>query len=237
MNISYCDDYKEMSTQAKDLIVKEIQQNPNLLLCAATGSSPLGTYQLLSEFYNNQQSLFQKLRIIKLDEWGGVAMQEPQTCESFLQQYLLKPLQISKERYFAFDSDPQNPQAECERMQAILQAEGPIDLCMLGLGKNGHIAFNEPGEVAYPYCHIAALSAQSMQHDMAQAMKKKPTYGMTIGMRDILQAKKIIILITGSNKNVIFEKLLQQKLSTHLPASFLWLHPDVTCLVDSNTIK
>lgn len=110
-------------------------------------------------------------------------------------------------------------------------------MCILGLGRNGHIAFNEPGEIMYPYCHVAALSAQSMQHDMAKAMKEKPTYGMTIGMRDILQAKKIILLIAGSNKDLIFERLLEQKIATYLPASLLWLHRDVTCFVDNSTIK
>lgn len=118
-----------------------------------------------------------------------------------------------------------------------MQTQAPIDLCILGLGKNGHIAFNEPGDTLHPYCHVAQLSPESMQHTMAQTMQTQPTYGLTLGMADILSAKKIILLITGSNKKSAIEKLLQSNLTTHLPASLLWLHPDVDCLIDENSLS
>lgn len=237
MNITYCDDYQSLSLQAKELILAALQQKKDSLFCVATGASPLGAYQLLASTYEQQPALFEQVRLLKLDEWGGVPMQEPQTCEVFLQKYLIQPLRIPASRYFGFNSDPENPQLECDRIQAIIEQQGPIDLCLLGLGSNGHVAFNEPGEFLLPQCHIAALSGASLQHSMAKAMRQPPAYGMTIGMGAILSAKKVILLISGNNKRQATEKLLQKRIATQLPASFLWLHPAVECVIDNQVFE
>jgi galactosamine-6-phosphate isomerase len=125
---------------------------------------------------------------------------------------------------------------ECEKIQEKLEAVGPVDLCILGLGMNGHLALNEPTEYLHPHCHIAQLSAMSLQHQMISEMEIKPAYGLTLGMADILQSKKILILINGSQKKWIVSKLLQRKINTSLPASFLWLHPAATCLITKDAI-
>lgn len=236
MNIHYFADDLQMSAAARDIILAVLQKKPGLLLCAATGNSPLKTYQFLADSYHKNPDLFTKLRLLKLDEWGGVDMQDPQTCESFLHDQLLKPLHISRDRYFGFSSNAGDPQAECERIQQFIKVNGPIDLCVLGLGKNGHIAFNEPGDTLHPDCHIAELSSDSMQHSMAKAMTQQPTYGLTLGVADIFQAKKIILLVTGSHKKSIVQELLKRKISTQLPASLLWLHPNVDCLIDKSIL-
>lgn len=237
MKIRYYDTYEQMSDRARDLMVMTLVQNKKALIGAATGNSPLITYQLLAENYQQEPALFDQMRLLKLDEWGGVPMEDAQTCESFLQKNLVKPLNISPERYFTFASNPTDPHAECERIQTIIEQQGPIDLCVLGLGKNGHIGFNEPAATLTPHAHVATLSPTSLQHTMASAMEIKPTYGMTLGMRDIMQSKKILLLITGSNKKEAIETLLAQKISTYLPASFLLLHPDVECLIDKNVMN
>lgn len=237
MNIHYFADDHKMGAKAHDIILQALHEKPGLLLCAATGHSPLSAYQLLAESYNKKPALFTKLRILKLDEWGGVGMTDPQTCESFLQNYLLNPLKISKDRYFGFISNIDDPQAECARIQTILEEQGPIDLCVLGLGRNGHIAFNEPTETLNPNCHIAKLSQDSMRHSMAQAMAKQPTYGLTLGMADIFNATQILLLVSGNNKKTALEKLLKSEITTHLPASLLWLHPNVDCLIDENILS
>jgi len=236
MKINVFDTYEKLSLKAKELIVREIEQNENLLLCTATGSSPTGTYQLLGKEYQEQPNLFSKLRVIKLDEWGGISMDHPGTCESYLQTHLVQPLQISDSRYFGFISNPKNPEEECLRIQDKLKQEGPIDLCILGLGMNGHLAFNEPAEFLQPHCHIADLSEMSLQHAMASEMKTKPNYGLTLGMADILNSKMIIILINGAQKKEIAKRFLSQKISSLVPATFLWLHPNVTCFIESDVI-
>ena len=230
MKIKLFDTPKSLATTASDLLVEEIVQQPDCLLCVATGNTPTATYQQMAQKLTIEQG--QELRIIKLDEWGGVSMNHPETCEQYLQKYLVQPLQIPKERYISFNSQSKNPSQEIAKVQRALKDYGGIDICVLGLGTNGHIAFNEPGNQLTPHCHIAELSEKSMQHTMATKMLQKPTHGLTLGMTDILQSKIILMLITGSHKKEITKAFLAKKITTQLPASFLWLHPNVYCFVD-----
>ena len=236
MKIEVFDTYQELSLKAKDIINQEIQNKNDLLLCTATGGSPTKTYELLGLEYQEKPKLFSRLRIIKLDEWGGIPMDQPGTCESYLQTNLIRPLQISSSRYIGFNSNPPVPLHECKSIQDKLDKEGPIDLCILGLGINGHLAFNEPAGFLQPNCHIAELSGTSLQHAMASEMYIKPTYGMTLGMADILQSKMILILINGSQKKSIVSKFLSGKITSLVPASFLWIHPNVICLIEKDAI-
>ncbi len=234
MDIRFVKDTTTMAEIASSVIAEAIRQKPDLLLCAATGNSPTKTYKLLIAQKANFDS--SQLRVIKLDEWGGVSMDNAQTCEQYLQQHLIKPLEISPERYFAFQSNSEHPVNEIAAMQTILAANGPIDICILGLGLNGHIAFNEPAELLEPNCHIATLSEKSMQHSMASEMGTQPTYGLTLGMADILQSRQIVMLVTGQNKKDIVAKFLSKKITSQIPASFLWLHNNVQCFIDEQTI-
>ena len=237
MKIEYFETYEELSFRAKTIIVSEIINKPDLLLCAATGASPTGTYQLLADEFRIQPEIFNKIKIIKLDEWGGIPMNHPSTCETYLQNHLIKPLQISEDRYTGFLSNPEDPEYECSRIQNFIQKTGPVDICILGLGTNGHIALNEPGEYLEPHCHVAKLSEKSLQHQMLHEMTVNPKFGLTLGMADILQSKKILLLIQGSNKTEIARKLLSKQITGFLPASFLWLHSDVTCLIVNEIVE
>src|SRR5579862_5147019 len=117
MNIVRTDSYESLSRETASLIIKELQRKKNALLCAATGNSPEGTYKLLSERYTKEPDLFSFLRVIKLDEWGGIPMNNPGTCESFLQKHLIKPLEIDSKRYISFQSDPKDPDKECAKIE------------------------------------------------------------------------------------------------------------------------
>jgi len=237
MNIEIADSYADLSLKAKNRVVQEIEKNRRLLLCTATGGSPTGMYQLLSNTYQDNPGLFAQLRIIKLDEWGGVPMDQPGTCEQYLQQNLLQPLQIAESRYTGFHSNPENPGLECARIQEKLTTEGPIDLCILGIGMNGHLAFNEPADFLQPFCHVAGLSATTLQHAMTSEMNIKPGFGLTLGMADILYSKMILILIAGKEKKEIVDQLLAKKVSSLVPASYLWLHPNVHCLIGQDAME
>lgn len=229
MQVEYFDTELALAEKASGDIVAAIQKKPNLLLCAATGNSPTTTYQHLvakQHLYSSDQ-----LRILKLDEWGGVPALHPGTCESYLQTHLIQPLKIDPARYFSFQSDPTDPALECQRIQQVLQREGPIDLCVLGLGINGHLAFNEPGVYLHPHCHVAELTKDSLGHSMAKDMQGANLYGLTLGMSDILASRQILLLISGASKKAITQALLAGKISTHLPASFLWLHNNVKIFI------
>ncbi len=215
-------------------VISEIEKKRDLLMCTATGDSPRGLYRELAVKRESRAELFKQLRIIQLDEWGSISKNHPATCEHFLQNNLLNPLEISPENFISFDSNPMKPEDECRRIQSELEREGPVDLCILGLGTNGHLGLIEPGSFVEPYCHVAKLSSESEQHGMLDSLVNKPPFGLTLGMQNILAARKILLLVTGKNKGEVLKRLIRGKVSTSLPASFLWLHSRVECLVDQS---
>ena len=121
MRIEICQSYEALSLKAKEIVTSELGQHKALTLCAATGGSPTRMYELLVEEASRQPELFSQFTVLKLDEWGGIPMDHPGTCESYLRNYFVGPLQIPEDRYIAFQSDPENPKAECERIQQILE--------------------------------------------------------------------------------------------------------------------
>ncbi|MEH6681482.1 MAG: galactosamine-6-phosphate isomerase [Sediminicola sp.] len=237
MKFQYCKDYAEMGAIAAETILGKLREKPDMLLCAATGNSPTATYRYLGQVYQKQKELFYHLKVIKLDEWGGISPDFEGSCEAYLQDKVIKPLQISGDRYISMNGQVNSLESECDRISTELKQKGPIDLCILGLGQNGHLGLNEPANELRPYCHITALSQASLGHAMIQGLETKPTVGLTLGMADILGSKKIILLVTGTNKEEVTKRLMERKISTDLPASLLWLHGDVTCFVDSGVVR
>ena len=236
MKIDILDSYELLSEKASGIIINEIADHKDLLICAATGNTPVGTYASLVKAHQRQPQLFAAVSILKLDEWGGLEMNDPSTCEFFLQTHLIKPLQIGESRYISFASNPPDPNAECRRIEDELHNRGPIDICILGLGLNGHIALNEPGDVVEPAIHVTKLSEKSIQHSMLSGLSRKPDFGLTLGMKDILQSRLILMLITGKVKKEICHSFLSGKVSTRLPASFLQLHSNVICLISRDAM-
>ncbi len=204
-----------------------LQRQPQALFCPATGSSPTGAYQQLVARKNDFDAA--GIKIIKLDEWADLNMQHRGTCETYLQQHLLQPLGIATDNYIAFNSEATDAQNECARIQHYLNEHGPIDLCILGLGLNGHIAFNDPAEALQPGVHLSTLSEASLAHPMVQDAEASLSHGYTLGMADILQSKTLLLIVNGRHKHLIFQQLLKQEVSTQLPASFLWLHANAWC--------
>jgi len=221
-----------MSQRVAELIIAELKRRRDLLLCASAGGTPTKAYERLAARRTRQPSLFRKMRVLQIDEWGGLPRENPASCEADLQSKLLKPLGIGDERYRGFASDAADAPAECRRIAQWLARNGPIDLCLLGLGVNGHVAMNEPAAMLTPHAHVARLARSSLKHAMLQPLKRKPRYGLTLGLGDILSSRKILLLASGPNKQAALKRLLEPCVSTRFPASFLWLHPDVTVLCD-----
>ena len=218
---------KELNVAGAGFITSHIKGNDGTLLCAATGSSSTGIYKELVE--QRAEIDTRSLSFIMLDEWAGLAADHPGSCEYYLQQHLLRPLNIPDSNYTSFNSKANDPAAECSRMAKELNTKGPIDLCILGIGLNGHIAFNEPAEELQPGIHLAKLSETSLAHPMVKDVADKLQYGYTLGIGDILRSKTILLVVHGAHKRAILEQLLKAKVSTQLPASFLWLHADAHC--------
>lgn len=225
-----------MSREVGGLLLAQIKAKPDLLLCAATGHSPMGSYQYLAQVAALHPGLFASLRLVKLDEWGGLPEDAPESCEYYLQQHLVRPLGIAPDRFLAFHGQAANPDAECQRIQHALESIGPLDIAVLGLGQNGHLGLNEPGDVLYPHCHVAQLANTTLQHGMIQSMEAPPAYGLTLGIGELLQSRMVVLLVTGTKKEKAFDALLAQQMSTKWPVTLLWGHRNVHCWVDEGSM-
>lgn len=237
MRIRYCEDYASLSAEAGGLVLGEIARRRDALLCPATGRSPGGLYTELARKAATDPALFAQLRIVQLDEWGGVPATDAGSCGHYLRTRLLDPLGIPSERFTAFDATADDAPRECGRIRAELDRQGPIDLCVLGIGVNGHVGFNEPGPSLRADCHVAQLSETTRQHAMVRSMGRVPDVGFTLGMREILAARRIVLLVSGKGKREVAARLLAGDVSTALPASFLWLHGNAECLVDRHVLE
>ncbi len=224
-------DYDALSQHAAAWIIEQLRIRPDSLICLAAGSTPTRTYELLALEGAKEPTLFEQCRIVKLDEWGGLPPGDPATCDSQLRTTLVSPLKLT-ERYVAFESNPLDPNAECARIAAWLDQNGPIDISVLGLGINGHLGFTEPAEYLQPFAHIAELSQASLAHVMLAATDVRPTYGLTLGMADLIQSRRILLLVSGPTKRNPLERLLGGRISTNFPASMLQVHPNVLLICD-----
>ena len=230
-------DHETLSRAAADAILDLIRRQPDALLILATGQSPARTYEILAAHGRSEPALFKAVRILKLDEWGGLAMDDPGTCETYLRRLLIDPLGIGPDRFVGYHSQPASPEEECARIREWLSEEGPADACILGVGLNGHLGLNEPAESLTLWPHRTELAAESRQHGMLRDARDTPSFGLTLGLADILNSNEILVLISGATKRTQLDRLLRPDISSHFPASMLWLHRRVTLFVDAQAAQ
>lgn len=236
MNFHHLPDFSEMSRKGFEIVKAEIDRNPDLLFCVASGGSPSGLYAEMVAHRKQNPDFCSRLRVVKLDEWGGLEPGSTFTSEFDVQGKFILPLAIPEVRYWTIDPFTDDPSGACAEMRAQLRASGPVDVCILGIGVNGHIALNEPSEVLVPGYHVCELAETTLNHGMVKSLKQPPTFGMTMGVGEILSAKKVILFISGSGKKEAFDQLLKEEVTTQFPASLLWLHPDVDVLIDQSVV-
>jgi len=237
MQIDIAKDYETMSERVADFILTELKQLPSLLFCASAGGTPTRPYERLAVRQKKQPALFKKMRVMQIDEWVGVTRSNSATCWMDLKTKLLAPLAIESGRFHGFKSDAADPQKESARMAQWLERNGPIDICILGLGLNGHIAMNDPADALLPHAHVSKLASSSRQHSMLAALKKKPRFGFTLGVADILSSRCILLLVNGGKKRAVLKRVLESPVTTRLPASFLHLHPNTKIFCDRASVS
>ncbi|MDF2157861.1 6-phosphogluconolactonase [Algoriphagus sp. CAU 1675] len=171
-----------------------------------------------------------------MDEWIGLPQGSTFTSEYDVQTKLLQALDVGPDRYDSFDPFTLDPDSECRKIQTSLERKGPMDICILGIGKNGHIALNEPSTSLNPNCHVEDLHSSTVGSGMLEKVGVPLSQGMTMGVGDILKSKMVLLFVAGKGKNEAWNKLLEGKVTTDLPASLLWLHPNVHLLIDQTSI-
>ncbi len=228
MRFTVLPDREALDREVAAHIWETARAKPDLLICLASGGTPTGMYALLA----GAPERLARARYIQLDEWAGVGPDDPASCANYLQRTVRGPLAVPPERWIGIRGDAPDAVAECQRVAAALEAAGPIDLCILGLGLNGHLALNEPAESFDPFCHVATLAEQSRSHPMLAETTDPVRQGLTLGLGDILRARRVLLMVSGVAKREPLARLTAQRITPALPASFLWLHGDAVCLCD-----
>ncbi len=235
MKIISAKDYRDMSRKAANIISAQVILRPNCVLGLCSGTTPIGTYQKLVDWYDKGDLDFSAVRAVCLDEYVGVANGDPHSFRYFLNSCLFDCVNIRPENIFVPDGMAGDLQAECERYDRKIEALGGIDLQLLGLGYNGHIGFNEPGSAFEKTAHCVNL-AESTRRANARyfdSMHLVPTQAITLGIKSIMQAKKILLIVSGIDKNYMLDQALFGPVTPRVPASILQLHPDVTVIEHS----
>jgi galactosamine-6-phosphate isomerase len=232
MRVEVFADCEAMSRRAADAVLACLENKPDAVICAPSGSSPSGTYELLAQAAAARPQIFAAARIVKLDEYLGLPMEHPSTCEAYLRARLLAPCGIPGERYLAFDSEAPDPARECARVGRELSSWGGIDLLLLGLGLNGHLGLNEPADRLEPGPHVAELAEETRHHPMLQAHGATARQGLTLGIEDLLTARVGFLLVSGAHKRRILRAALTQPPSPRLPGSLLRRRAAFSCLCD-----
>lgn len=223
-----------MSQVASEAMIDTLKKNPNANICVASGDSPQLTYQLFVEKVLDQHLDVSNLMITKLDEWCNVNSDSPLSCELYIHEMLIQPLHMKQENFISFHPDVLDFEEEVKHVHQQLM-QHPIDLCILGLGKNGHLGLNEPSTFNYMNSHVEKINEITKNHPMIKGSHVE--YGMSIGMKDIMDSKKVILLMCGEGKQKIVDQFMEQKITNLLPATFLWLHNHCDVIVQSDLYK
>jgi galactosamine-6-phosphate isomerase len=224
--------HEDMSRRAAARVLSLVRRTPDLLLGVATGATPARTYERLAARAPAGSRFFRRLRVLGLDEWLGLPAGHPATCAHYIRERILAPLRIPHSRFQGFRPASTRPATEALRLSRWLDRHGPIDVCLLGLGRNGHLLMNEPADELQPRAHVAVLAESTRRHSMLTGVRVPPRRGLTFGMAEVLQSRSILLLVSGRHKRRALARVLEGTVSSSCPASYLWLHPDVTILCD-----
>ena len=231
--------YDELSRVAADMLISEIKAKPDCVLGLATGSTPIGTYDKLIEAYKSNEVSFAKVKSINLDEYVGISWSNTESYRYFMNEHLFDHVDIDKSRTHVPDGLAKDPAAMGQAYDAAIEAAGGIDLQVLGLGPNGHIAFNEPEEELYAGTHLTGLTESTIKANSRffEKIEDVPTQAVTMGIGSIMKARKIIVLASGKGKHPVIEKMLSGRITTQCPGTLLLAHADVTLIVDKDAFE
>ena len=238
MKIYKAKDYKDMSRKAANIISAQVIMKPNCVLGLATGSTPIGTYDQLVEWYNKGDLDFSEVTTVNLDEYKGLPRTNDQSYYYFMHQHLFDRVNIDPERTNVPNGMEPDAEKECGRYEELIRSLGGVDLQLLGLGHNGHIGFNEPGEAFEKETHCVDLTESTIEANKRffASADDVPKQAYTMGIKTIMQAKKILIVVNGENKADIVERAFFGPVTPEVPGSILQLHNDVTLVGDEEAL-
>lgn len=239
MKIIRAKDYGDMSRKAANIISAQIIMKPDCVLGLATGSTPVGAYEQLVERYHKGDLDFSGVTTVNLDEYRGIGKAHPQSYYWFMQEKLFSKVNIRQERTFIPDGMEADAEKACRAYDEIIEAAGGIDMQLLGLGHNGHIGFNEPGTAFEAQTHLVELteSTKKANQRFFAPGETMPHQAYTMGIRTIMQAKRILLVVSGKDKAEILKAAVEGPISPAVQASILQLHSHVTVVADEEALS
>lgn len=239
MKIIKAKDYDDMSRKAANIISAQVIMKPDCVLGLATGSTPIGMYKQLVEWYNKGDLDFGDVTTVNLDEYRGLPKENEQSYYYFMHSHLFDYVNINPERTFLPDGMSEDPDAECARYEEVIRATGGVDLQLLGMGHNGHIGFNEPGEAFEKGTHCVDLQPRTIEANKRffASIDDVPKQAYSMGIRTIMQAKKILVIVSGEDKAEALRNSLFGPVTPKVPGSILQMHPNVTIVADEAALS
>lgn len=223
-----------MCKQASRIFAAQITLKPDSVLGLATGSTPVGMYKELIQMYNENRIDFSRVKTVNLDEYAGLSGDNDQSYRYFMNHNLFDHININKENTNVPNGTASDLEAECARYEQVVESMGGVDIQLLGIGNNGHIAFNEPCGEFPEKTHVVDLTQNTIEANARffNSMNEVPKKALTMGIGTIMKAKKIILLANGTKKAQTIHDMVYGPITPNVPASVLRLHPDVTVFVD-----
>lgn len=234
MNVLIFDNEEQIGIAAGNYICGQVLQKPNSVLGLATGSTPLKTYAQMIALYQAGAVDFSKVTTFNLDEYCKLDVQDTNSYHRFMHDNLFNAINIPESQIHFLDGNADHMEQECLDYEVKIQEAGGIDLQLLGIGSNGHIAFNEPDDSFPRQSHVVALKESTMQDNSRffKSIAEVPTHAVTMGIGSIMQAKRVLLVALGKNKAAAIQHMVSGNVSPQCPASVLQFHSDVTLMAD-----
>lgn len=239
MKVYKTKNYDELSKKAACIIAAQVTEKPDCVLGLATGSSPLGTYKYLIEKYNNGELDFSEVKTANLDEYKGLTKDNDQSYYYFMNHNFFEHVNINMEHTNIPDGTAEDSEKECGHYEEVIKALGGVDLQLLGIGHDGHIGFNEPGETFAKMTHcqdLAEMTIEANKRFFASA-DDVPRQAYTMGIGTIMRARKILLIASGKDKAAILKEALYGPITPNVPASILQFHPNVVVVADEDALS
>ena len=239
MRVYRTEDYQSMSRQAANILSAQVILKPNCVLGLATGSTPIGMYQQLINWYEKGDVDFSQVRTVNLDEYLGLAPTHDQSYRYFMNENLLTKVNVPIERTFVPDGTMEDAAAACAAYDEILNSVGTVDIQLLGLGHDGHLGFNEPDDHFEDGTHCVQLTETTIQANKRFFEKEEdvPRQAYTMGIGGIMRAKMLLVVVSGEDKADILNKVLTAPVSPQIPGTILRFHPNVILVADEAALS
>ncbi len=226
-------DYEAMSAAAAHVVASKLRENPRAVFMIPTGTTPLGMYRGLVVRHEREGLSFAGATFFNLDEYLGLAPDHPASYHVYMQENFYGLVDVDPELVHVPEGSARDPEAECERYEEAIRAAGGVDLCVLGIGRNGHIGFNEPGASFDSRTRVVTLAESTRRVNATDFEgERAPERAISVGMRTISDSGEVLLLASGANKAQAVAAAVGGEVSERVPASALRLHPNVSLLLD-----